>query len=119
MDFLYKPTKNKKGKESLKAHFARVEYDLSPVPQPAVWDGVIQADSMWAYPKQGSCKMKMREVYKDHGRFVSQAKKLQKWILVNFSEEQQYEKFQSHINEWLPSEDDLEWQEKLSEIQMI
>ena len=110
MDFLYKPTKNKKGKESLKAHFARVEYDLSPVPPPAVWDGVIQADSMWAYPKQGSCKMKMREVYKDHGRFVSQAKKLRTWILANFSKEQQYKKFQSHINEWLPSEDDLEWQ---------
>ena len=37
--------------------------------------------------------MKLREVYKDHGRFKSQAKKLQKWILNTFTENNQYSKF--------------------------
>jgi len=34
--------------------------------------------------------MKLREVYKDHGRFKKQAKNLQKWILENFASEKQY-----------------------------
>jgi hypothetical protein len=37
--------------------------------------------------------MKLREMYKDHGRFKKQAKELQAWILENFTEQQQYKKF--------------------------
>lgn len=89
LDFLYKPNKNKKGKTKSKAHFAKIDYELKPVQRHAVWDGVIVADSMWAYPKQGSYKMKLREVYKDYGRFKSQAKKLQTWIVKEFEEKKQ------------------------------
>lgn len=60
----------------LKSAFAKVDYDLNFVQKEAVWQGVIEADSMWAYPKQGSFKMRLREVYKDYSRFKSQAKKL-------------------------------------------
>ena len=63
--------------------------------------------------------MKLREVYKDHGRFKSQAKKLQKWITKNFTEKQQYEKFSNSIKQWLPTKDDLEWKQQLSNIQML
>jgi hypothetical protein len=45
--------------------------------------------------------MKLREVYKDHGRFKSQAKKLQKWILKNFKEDEQYEKFNNVIKDYI------------------
>lgn len=93
LDFLYKPVKDKKGKEKLKPHFARVEYNMQSIPDHAVWDGVLQKDSMWAYPQQGSYKMKLREVYKDYGRFQSQAKKLQSWILNEFEEQKQYSEF--------------------------
>jgi len=44
---------------------------------------------MWAFPNQGSYKMKLREVYKDYSRFKSQSKKLKKWILQNFNEQKQ------------------------------
>lgn len=101
LDFLYKPTKDKKGKTKNKPHFGKVDYDLQAIPQHAVWDGVIQADSMWAYPQQGSYKMKLREVYRDYDRFKSQAKKLQKWINENFEETKQYEKFNNVIKEYL------------------
>tara|TARA_R100000995_G_C3484474_1_gene126290 strand:+ start:556 stop:1839 length:1284 start_codon:yes stop_codon:yes gene_type:complete len=100
LDFLYKPTKDKKGREKNKPHFARIDYDLQPVPPDAVWDGVIQKDSMWAYPQQGSCKIKLREVYKDYGRFKSQAKKLQDWILEEFNSEKQINKFKEIIDEY-------------------
>ena len=100
LDFLYKPTKNKKGKKTLKAHFAKVDYDINQIPEGVAWKGVIEKDSAWADPQQGSYKMKLRQVYKDYGRFKSQAKKLQQWILKNFQEEYQYEKFNSIINEY-------------------
>jgi glycosyltransferase involved in cell wall biosynthesis len=101
LDYLYMPIVDKKGKEKLRPHFARVDYSLQPVQPNVVWEGVIQQDSMWAFAQQGSYKMKLREVYKDHGRFKSQAKKLQKWILKNFKEDEQYEKFNNVIKDYI------------------
>jgi glycosyltransferase involved in cell wall biosynthesis len=101
VDFLYMPVVDKKGKEKLKAHFAKVDFTLQPVQPFAVWDGVIQQDSMWAYPQPGSYKMKLREVYKDYSRYKSQAKKLQKWILKNFKEADQYDKLNNTIREYV------------------
>ena len=119
LDFLYKPVKNKKGKEQLRPHFAKVDYSLQPVQQHAVWDGVVQADSLWAYPQQGSYKMKLREVCKDYSRYKSQAKKLQKWIAKNFTEEQQYEKFNDCLQIFLPSAEELNWRQELDAIEII
>ena len=93
VDFLYAPVKDKKtGEKKKKAHFAKVKYNMQPVKPAAVWDGVLQADSMWCCAEQGSYKMRLREVYKDHQRFMSQAKKLNKWVRGNFTAEQQYSK---------------------------
>jgi len=94
VDFLYKPTKQKKGKVKNKAMFSKISYTLGSVQQKkgAQWNGVIEPDSMWAYPEMGSIKMCMDEVYKDHGRFKKQAKTLQSWILDEFTEEKQYNK---------------------------
>tara|TARA_Y100000034_G_scaffold115386_1_gene152478 strand:+ start:205 stop:1464 length:1260 start_codon:yes stop_codon:yes gene_type:complete len=97
IDFLYKPTKAKKGKAKNKAMFSRISYTLRPIQKFAEWPGVIEPDSMWAFPDLGSIKMCMEEVYKDHGRFKKQAKQLQNWILENFTEEQQYEKMVNSI----------------------
>lgn len=115
LDFLYKPTKDKKSKEKLRPHFAKVEFDLQPVQPGAVWDGVVQKDSLWAYPQQGSYKMKLRDVYKNHGRYKSQAKKLQKWILESFTEEQQFEKLKYCLKEYIEEIDIDEWLVKLEE----
>ena len=101
LDFLYKPTKDKKGKERNKAHFAKIDYNLQPVPQDAVWDGVIQKDSMWAYPQQGSYKMRLREVFKDYSRFKSQASRLQSWILDEFEQDKQLRLFNSLVFPWM------------------
>jgi len=108
LDFLCAPKKDKKtGKEKVKPHFACVDYTLQPVQKEAHWDGVIQPDAMWCFPEQGSYKMKLREVHKDHGRFKSQAKRLQKWIHKNFTKEQQYQKFNDIIEEY--TSDNQSW----------
>mgnify|MGYP003147798097 CR=1 FL=1 len=92
MDFLCKPTKNKRGNIKNKPHFVTVHYTLQNIQPEVVWDGVLVPDSMWAYADQGSYKMRLREVYKDHKKFKKQAKTLQKWILTEFEEQKQYEK---------------------------
>ena len=52
-------------KKTGKNRFYNVEYDLQPVQQEVVWDGVIIKDSMWAYARDQSAKQKMRECYYD------------------------------------------------------
>ena len=44
--------------------------------------------------------MRLREIYKDYGRFKSQAGKLQAWLLKNFDSQTQISKFNSIINEY-------------------
>ena len=117
LDFLYMPTKDKKGKEKLKPHFARVDYELELISKDAVWEGVLQKDSMWAYAQQGSYKMKLREVFKDYGRFKSQAKKLQKWILKDFSEEKVYSDMRNAIIDE-ETKNYLEWVGSLEELEV-
>ena len=99
LDFLYMPVKDKKSKkEKNKAMFTKVDYQLGPIPQEAVWDGVLQADSQWAYSDQGSYKMKLREVKNKYEHKKTQAKKLQKWILENFEESRMYKQMAEAIN---------------------
>jgi len=105
MDFICMP--NKKGK--MVPRVARVDYNIAPVQQEAVWEGVIQADSMWSYAKEASYRRALREVVTKPTHFKNQAKSLQKYVLKSFKKEDQYAKFVSlivdeselDVNEWL------------------
>jgi glycosyltransferase involved in cell wall biosynthesis len=95
-DFLYTPFESKskkKNKKTTRPGFAQVEYTLGPIPEHAVWEGVLQADSMWCYPQEGSYKMRLRQVRKNYSKWEKKAKELQKWVLENFESEKQHEKF--------------------------
>lgn len=114
LDFLYMPTKDKKGKTKKKPYFAKVDYDLAPIQKETVWDGVLVADSMWCYAQQGSYKMRLREMYKDYGRFKKQAETLQKWILETFTKEGQYNRFNAAIHEYVHINQDIDdWYSEL------
>ena len=89
LDFLYMPVTDKKGKTKNKAKFSRMDYTLQPIPESVVWDGVLQRDSMWAQADEASFKVRLREVYKDYGRFKKQATELQGWLKENLSPHQQ------------------------------
>lgn len=88
-DFMYCP--NKEGK--VKPHFARVDFTLQPVQPEAVWNGVIEKDTMWAFPVGNSAKTQMRAVYKDHDRYRGQAKRLAAHIEKEFATDKIYEQF--------------------------
>ena len=95
-DFLYMPdARRKSGKK--KPMFASVEYDLQNVQPEAVWEGVIQADSLWAFPREGSFKRRLREVRSEYSRFKRNAKKLQKYLVENFTEEEIYGAFVNSV----------------------
>lgn len=113
MDFICKP--NKKGK-----NFPRVisvDYDLRPVQQEAVWPGVIQADSMWAFAREASYKRGLKEALEKEAHNKQVATALQKHILKNFTAEKMYEEFVSHI--YNPTEEEVEWMNTLGEIEIL
>jgi glycosyltransferase involved in cell wall biosynthesis len=117
VDFLYMPVKDKKTKkEKLKAQFARVKYTLQQVQKEARWDGVIEKDSMWCYPEQGSYKMKLREVYKEYDKYKKRATKLNKWIRRNFTAKQQYKKVVDVIQKYVNTVSEDEINRMFSEI---
>jgi len=89
LDFVCKP--NKKGKNVPKV--IKVDYDISPIQKEAVWDGILQKDSMWAYAKEASYKRALKDSLEKEKHYRQQAQTLQKHILENFTPEKQYGKF--------------------------
>lgn len=92
-DFMYCP--NKEGK--VKPHFARVDFTLGPVQPEAIWEGVIEKDTMWSFPNGNSAKSEMRAIYKDWDRYRGQAKRLALHIEKEFAQEKIYERFVNEI----------------------
>ncbi len=110
-DFLY--TKHKNGKK--KPLFADVNYDIAPVQDFAVWDGVIQKDSMWCFPHEGHYKMRLRQMRKGYDKWLKKAKTLQEWVLSEFESDKQHQLFADTIS----SEIDFAADAWMSEIQDI
>jgi len=93
MDFICRP--NKKGK--MVPRVVKVDYDLKQVQPEAHWEGVVQADSMWAFAKKASYKRALRDVVNKEIHYKNQAESLRKYILKNFKEEDAYAKFVSYV----------------------
>lgn len=113
MDFICKPNKN--GKRVPKV--IRVDYDLKPVQKEAVWEGIIEAESMWCYARESSYKRALRDAIKKEAHYRMEAAALKKYIEKNFTDEQMYENFTSCIYD--PSPEELEWLEQLDDIQIL
>ena len=83
LDFICKP--NKKGKRV--PLVSKVDYDMKNVQPEAVWEGVIQADSMWAFAREASYKRAIREILTKEKHYKQQAEVLRKHVLKTFTEE--------------------------------
>ncbi len=88
MDFLTDNGKN---------YFLKVKHELKQIQPNVVWNGVLEADSMWAFADQGSYKMALRMMYKKNDQFVQQARELQKIVQTKFSDERLFEIFCKNI----------------------
>ena len=119
-DFLYAEKKVRKNKKTVKknvACFSEVKYTLDKVQPQVVWDGVIDGESSWCYPQKESYKTRLRSMFKDYKRHEKTALLLQKSIKNNFTQEQKYDEFCNAV--YSPSQEELEWQKMLSEIEIL
>ena len=96
-----------------KDYFESVDYTLQPIQPEAVWDGVLQKESMWAFADQGSYKMTLRRTLKNWPKIKERAEALSTIIKDKFNEEKLFEGFCEHF------EDKVDSSEWLSEIEDI
>ena len=80
-----------------KDYFQKVDFIAGEVQSNAVWDGVIQKESKWAYADQGSYKMCLRKTLKTWHKAKETAESLKKIINDKFSDERLYENFCEHF----------------------
>ncbi len=84
------------------SEFYNVEYDIGPIPEQVVWEGVISKESMWAYPREHSAKQQMRRCYADLGpdkyeETMAKATQHAEYLCEKFAEEKQYALMVSEI----------------------
>ncbi|MDA7494529.1 hypothetical protein N8467_00525 [bacterium] len=96
-----------------KDYYNSVDYTLRPVQQQAVWEGVVEKDSMWAYADQGSYKMTLRKTLKNLDKAKETAKELQGLVNDKFSNERLYNNFIKCIDEY---EDPDAWLNDIEDI---
>ena len=75
--------------------FFNVAFDIQPIQQEAVWDGVLVKDSMWAFPREKSARYQMRRCYdsltgKDAKKTIKRCAEYSEKVKNNFSTEKQY-----------------------------
>ena len=100
-----------------KDYYQKVKHELKTIPEDVVWEGVLEKGSFWAYADQGSYKMMLRKTYKNWESAKATANELQGLIEEKFNEEKLYKIFCKAIYD--PSEEELEWMEELSKIEML
>ncbi len=105
--------------EDRKDRFYNVSFDLQHVPQQVVWQDVIIAQSMWAYPREDSAKSLMRQCYDDLNNntpdtHATNAKKYAEELRERFEEQKMYKEFvdamgineeEFNVESWLDSLD--------------
>jgi glycosyltransferase involved in cell wall biosynthesis len=92
--------------KSRKEYFYNVSFDIQPIPDNVVWDGVLIKDSMWAYPRKESAQKQMRACLNDiKDNQGIDAQEYAKQLRERFSEESLYKDF---INAMGITEDDFD-----------
>jgi len=81
--------------------YLKVKHTMDNIQQTAVWPGVLEADSQWAFAEQGSFKMALRMMKKRYKDFEKQAEELQDYVDTHFRDEVLFEKFCNHFySQW-------------------
>ena len=93
------PNKFKGGKTkgkitTMKKKFAAVKCELKEIPQQAVWNGVLQAGSKWAYVDENDARKKMRDVFNNEDKYSAMSDELRDSYK---GEEYYYNKFNEEL----------------------
>ena len=84
-----------------KEYFSKVKHEMKEIQPEAAWQGVLRADSKWAYADQGSFKMKLRDMKKNWKKHKKRATELQTILCNDFTEEKVYQEFCSPIESFV------------------
>jgi hypothetical protein len=95
-DFLHKPDKKKKGR--MRHAFLKVDYELKPIQKEAVWEGVLDENSMWCFPRKESYKAKLKMLNHNYGAHKKRAKELASYIRKNFDSTKIHSQFVDALN---------------------
>ena len=100
-----------------KDYFLNVDYKIAEIQPEAVWDGVLQSNSKWAYADQGDYKMKLRDVRKKWKKHKKTATELQALVLNKFNDDELYANFVSHLVDEPEMVDWMNWSDDQQEAQ--
>ena len=96
--------------------FTKVAFAMKPVQDNAVWDGVVQKNSMWAYADEKSFKDALNWMVNNHEEALVTSNCLQNLIQAKFNTDKLYKGFCEAI--WSPSDEELEWIDTKSTLEL-
>jgi len=113
LDFLV----DEKGKDQ----FYNVAYDMAPVPDEVVWDGVLIKESMWAYPRESSTKEQLRLCYNDivekkEDSIALNSCEYSMEVHERFSETKQNALFVESLSHFVETAEEKEWRDVLDQV---
>ena len=73
--------------------FTKVAFSMRPVQDFAVWEGVVQKESMWAFADETSFKAALQSVVDNYDNAKQTATTLQEKVNANFSDEALFDRF--------------------------
>ena len=109
LDFLYI---SNEGKKELK--FLSTDVEIRHVQPEAVWPGIIEESSMWAYINEDQFREQLLAVVENYNFYKEQAIELKEYLQTTFSKENIYPRLLEDLI-GPPSQ----WQNSLEEINMI
>ena len=100
IDFLFAETKERKKIKGVlktrykkKGLYCKIPHTMKPVAKEAIWPGVIEEGSNWAYCEVLDVMAAMEKLQKNYGMYKKWATELQEYVMVQFSQEKMYKKF--------------------------
>ena len=105
VDFLYMPVTNSKSKKVKKMPmFLKTRFKLAPVNSDAVWEDVIDADSLWCYSDEKSFKKNLKNMRESYQYNKKQALQLQDYLRKEFHEDVIHQKYHDSIEDVAPDD---------------
>ena len=118
IDFLYCPEEASSGKIKNTPHFEKISYDLVPVEEVALMEGIIEPGMQWCEPKFEKTRAALRNVYRGHAYRQKMATDLKDHNREKFSVENQHKMMCAAV--WSAYDSDTtRWKEDNDEIQIL
>jgi glycosyltransferase involved in cell wall biosynthesis len=101
LDYLRMPTESKTGKKQIKSQFVKVNYDIAEVKQEHLMPGLIVEGCEWAYPKEQSFKVALRQAYSNNDQLKEGSQQLAEYVKQNYDISEIHKMYIDFVNSHL------------------